>query len=86
MAMSTQAEKDEAAERLREILKPGDTVYCILRHVSRSGMQRRISLYTLHDGEPRWLDGYAARESVAFGLYCALKARHVYPRTDEEDR
>jgi hypothetical protein len=29
---------------LRELLKPGDTVYTILRHVSRSGMCRRISL------------------------------------------
>ena len=29
--------------RLRSILKPGDTVYTILNHVSRSGMCRRIS-------------------------------------------
>jgi hypothetical protein len=38
------AEAEEAAERLRGWLKPGDTVYCILRHCSRSGMQRVISL------------------------------------------
>jgi hypothetical protein len=37
-------ERDEAREQLRQWIKPGDTVYCILRHVSRSGMQRRISL------------------------------------------
>lgn len=29
---------------LREILQPGDTVYTILNHVSRSGMERRISV------------------------------------------
>jgi hypothetical protein len=35
---------------LRELLKPGDTVYTILRHVSRSGMCRRISLL-ISDGK-----------------------------------
>lgn len=30
--------------RLKKLLKPGTTVYCILRHVSTSGMYRRISL------------------------------------------
>jgi len=39
-------EREEARKELLTILKPGDTVYCILRHVSRSGMQREISLYT----------------------------------------
>lgn len=37
-------EQQEAIARLKEWLKPGDTVYTILRHVSRSGMQREISL------------------------------------------
>ena len=36
--------KDEAIKVLREDLKPGDTINCILRHVSRSGMSRSISL------------------------------------------
>jgi hypothetical protein len=34
---------DEAVERLQRMLKPGDTVQTILRHVSRSGMSRSIS-------------------------------------------
>lgn len=34
----------EAVARLRQWLKPGDTVYTILRHVSSSGMSRDISL------------------------------------------
>lgn len=38
-----QAERDEAVAKLREILKPGDTVHTILRHVSKSGMSRSIS-------------------------------------------
>lgn len=37
--------RQAAAERLREILKPGDTVKTILVHVSRSGMMRRIRVF-----------------------------------------
>lgn len=40
---TSQHAKDAAAQQLRAILKPGDTVWCILRHVSSSGMSRRIS-------------------------------------------
>ena len=36
--------KDEAIKVLRDDLKPGDTINCILRHVSKSGMSRSISL------------------------------------------
>ncbi len=43
-------ERDEAIARLREWVKPGDTVYTILRHVSRSGMQREIGIVVNHDG------------------------------------
>lgn len=35
----------QAQEELRDILKPGDTVCCLLRHCSRSGMRRHISLF-----------------------------------------
>lgn len=55
-------EKDrlERIEKLREIVKPGDTIYTVLKHVSRSGMYRVISLYALKNNQPVWLDGYAA--------------------------
>ena len=54
--MRVTAERRESAiDYLREILKPGDTVYTVLRHVSRSGMQRAINVYTIKDGEPRWI-------------------------------
>jgi hypothetical protein len=36
-------EQAEAKAALLKILKPGDTVNTILRHVSRSGMMRHIS-------------------------------------------
>lgn len=42
-----QAERAEAKARLLEWLKPGDTVYTIVRHVSRSGMQRELGVVLL---------------------------------------
>lgn len=42
MTKAQQAERQEAIDQLREWIKPGDTVYTILTHVSRSGMQRQI--------------------------------------------
>ena len=47
-----------AREQLQQILKPGDTVYCVLCHVSRSGMQREIKFYARQGNEMRYLSGY----------------------------
>ena len=47
MTKAQQAERDEAREKLRKWLKPGDTVYTVLRHVSRSGMMRTIQVIHL---------------------------------------
>lgn len=62
-----QDERKEAADRLRELCPPGTQVYCILRHVSRSGMQRRISLYVkVPEGDGmQWLDGYVSATGLA---------------------
>lgn len=43
-------DREEALTRLREWIKPGDTVHTLLRHVSRSGMQREIGVVLLKDG------------------------------------
>lgn len=51
----------ESMQSLRESLKPGDTVYTVLRHVSSSGMSRRIDLYRLRDDRPEYLTVHAAR-------------------------
>lgn len=59
MSKQSEAQRSEALEHLRSWLKPGDTIYTILRHVSRSGMQREISLYAMIDGRMQWLDGVA---------------------------
>lgn len=52
MTKLEQQERDEAIAKLREWLKPGDTVYTVLRHVSRSGMQREIAVVVMKDGQP----------------------------------
>ena len=52
--------KEYAIAELRKLLKVGDTVYTILRHVSNSGMSRRIDLYTIKDNRMQFLTGYAA--------------------------
>jgi hypothetical protein len=44
MSKVSEQEKVEALERLHEWLKPGDTVFTVLRHRSASGMLRSISL------------------------------------------
>jgi len=52
--MATKAQKAEQAEAfedLRSTLSPGDVVYCVLRHVSRSGMKRVIDLYVIREGD-----------------------------------
>jgi hypothetical protein len=55
-----EADKAEAIERLRKILKPGDTVRTVLRHVSSSGMSRVIDLYAVSGGDLIWLSGMAS--------------------------
>ena len=59
-AAGIEKRKAWARARLLELLKHGDTVYTILRHVSGSGMSRRIDVYTIKDGKPQYLSGYAA--------------------------
>lgn len=66
-AQTVQHEKAEAIKQLREWIKPGDTVYTILDHVSSSGMSRAIRVvlpYTRDDGtidhiHPNWAIGKA---------------------------
>lgn len=58
--MVSKAHKKECKERLLKILKPGDAVYCILRHVSRTGVSRVVDLYVLEDNDLRRIGLLAA--------------------------
>lgn len=45
-----------AIAKLRELAPAGTTVYTVLRHVSQSGMSRRISAFVIRDGAPFEID------------------------------
>lgn len=51
MTKAQKVERDEALARMHEWVKPGDTVYTILDHVSRSGMSRNIRVVLLKTDE-----------------------------------
>lgn len=55
---ASEMQEAEAITHLRETIKPGETVYTVLRHVSRSGMSRGIDVYTIHDNQPIWITSY----------------------------
>lgn len=59
MKMTT--ERDEALAKLRAWIWPGDTVCTIIRHVSRSGMQRAISPVIATDDGPMDISYWVAR-------------------------
>lgn len=53
MTKAQQSEREAARETLREYFPPGSTAYTILRHVSRSGMSRSISVIVIdNENEP----------------------------------
>ena len=45
-------EQEEAIEKLKEIIKPNDTLWTQLHHVSKSGMTRYIGVRLLKDDYP----------------------------------
>ena len=53
----------EAIARLQEWLKPGDTVFTNVTHVSRSGMSRNIKVYKFENDEPLFI-GYNVAKAV----------------------
>jgi len=46
------SEREKTVLGLRELLKPGDTVYTKLNHISRSGMTRSIEVMVFRDNAP----------------------------------
>lgn len=52
--------KEEAIKNIKKYVKRGDTLYCVLRHTSRSGMRRHISVYAMRQNIPYLMDAYVA--------------------------
>lgn len=80
MTTNTKAQVADALDTLRGILKPGDTVYAIVRSVARSGMSRRIDFYCLQggagrDSDLRWLTPYMVRVGVMDESHAAWYGR-----------
>ena len=44
--------REEAIEKLKEEIKPGDTLYTQLKHVTKSGMTRFIKVRKIEDNYP----------------------------------
>ena len=55
------ADKAEAIEKLKGMLRERQTVYTVLRHVSASGMSRSIDAYIICDNQPIWLSYWAGK-------------------------
>ena len=62
-------EIEDAKTELIKLLKPGDTVYTVLRHVSSSGMYRAIDVYKLECKKGK-LQKYWLSYCVARALDC----------------
>jgi hypothetical protein len=60
MPKVSQNRKDECRAALLKIVKPKDKIYCVLRHVARSGMMRKIDFYKMDKDGPRYLSNYIA--------------------------
>lgn len=58
-----QLQQEQARDRLRTLFAQSEDkrVYCVLRHVSNSGMSRRIDFYCIRDNRPIWLSYDIAR-------------------------
>lgn len=77
------AVRQEAIEKLRTWIKPGDTVYTQLKHVSRSGMQRVIQVVKINCRPETDIDGQASTEPEILYLgYNVAKA--IGERYDRE--
>jgi hypothetical protein len=54
---------EQERQQLLKWLQPGSTVYTVLRHVSSSGMPRRISCFIVLDGAIQDISGWVSTVS-----------------------
>jgi hypothetical protein len=65
MSKKTYNEREQAIIDLRRYLRPGTTVYTVLRHVSASGMSRTLDLYVIKKNKPLRLT-YSAAKALGY--------------------
>lgn len=61
----SKATETEALATLRKLLPPGSRVYVAVRHVSRSGMMRRLTACVVDDGALFNIDHLIAQAGIA---------------------
>ena len=67
--MTSKAQQQEAKEMIRKFVKPGGTVYTVIRSVSRSGMSRCMDAYAFYlDDKGRIQKQYLTGWLVALGI------------------
>lgn len=76
--MTNEREKSEAIEQLRQFFKPGDTLYCIIRSVARSGMSRRMDYFAMVDNELRWITPFMVRAGIPDESWNSWRKRSDY--------
>jgi len=59
-------EREKAIEQLKEWIKPGDTIYTTIKHVSRSRMMRVIDVHLIENNEPNWIS-YLVSKALGWG-------------------
>lgn len=80
------ADQQQAFDRLREWIQPGDTVYTILDHVSKSGMSRDIRVVLLKaDDQGRKGKGRGTRYAVDLHPNWAVSVVLGLPRASKGD-
>jgi len=80
MSKTTKQEQEEAKKWLKKTLQKGDTIYTVLRHVSRSGLYRAIELYVIKKNEPlrisraasMLLEGYDEKHDACKAHGCGM--------------
>jgi len=53
--MKKTQEHFEAYDYFKKNLKLNDTIYCIIKHVSKSGMTRHISFFDIRNNQPSFI-------------------------------
>jgi hypothetical protein len=81
-AEGQRAYRAQACADLRELIKPGDTVYTILRHVSSSGMSRRISVLITQVEERTDANGKRKRVPIIRDISGYVSTAIDYPQHD----
>lgn len=66
--MNTEIEREKSLERLREMIRPGATIYVLLRHKNPLGTARWLEFYAIHENQLKCVTWDIAH--AIGGVYC----------------